>query len=159
MATNKKNTNSKIRNLFKSKLFVASLAFYILVPVFFVLVSVINFKSSTAGEYYYYENGELAAKITLTIRNNVEIKFYKDNCHSDKEYTYNSRVDKWSYRVSNWEEHYDPDLYKHLSREYIRFGGKESECFYILFKIGDRLYTDYLLDEDRGGGQKCYIKK
>ena len=148
----------KMKAIVKSKLFIFSLVFYLLVPLLFLFVFKVNLKSRTAGTYIYYENGVPAAKAVLEKDNEAYFEFYVDNCHDDIEYKNRAVVKKWSYRASSWRDNYDPEKFAYLSREYIRFGGDQSEAFFILFKIGNKLYTDYLLDGVRGGTQKCYIK-
>ena len=150
---------NRLPQIFNSKLFIASIVFYILTPLVFILVYKINVPQRTSGEYYYYENGVLSSKIVLTIDNKVEMYFYEGDYYTDKEYLNKEYVTYWSYRESAWMDNYDPEQYKYLSLEYIRFGGKNSEAYFIYFKIGNKLYSDFLIDESRGGGQKCYTKK
>lgn len=157
MASNEKKR--KIPNMFKSKLFIASVVFYLLTPLIFVFVYFINVPQRTSGEYYYYEKGVLSSKIVLTADNKVELYFYDGDYYTDKEYINKNYVKTWSYRESAWKDNYDPEVYKYLSLEYIRFGGDTSEAYFIYFKIGNKLYSDFLIDESRGGGQKCYTKK
>lgn len=149
----------KTPKIFKHKLLIASIAFYILVPLIFILVWKSNIPARTAGTYYCYENGALASKIVLTDNNSAKFYFYEGNFQQDKDYIYKNDVNNWSYRKSDWMDHYDKDQYKFLSTEYIRFGGKATDVYFILFKIGNKLYSDFLIDESRGGGQKCYTKK
>ena len=49
--------------------------------------------------------------------------------------------------------------FEYKSRQYIMFENGNGGSYFILFKIGNNLYTDYQLSETRGGGQKCYVKK
>ena len=153
-----KKTNI-FKKLLKNKILVTSIAFYILLPIVFVFAIKSNTPYRTSGEYLYYENNVLSSKIILTADNKAKIYFYSGDYTTDKEYEYKELVDNWSYRKSNWMDNYDPKEYHHLSLEYIRFGGKTSECYFIYFKIGNKLYSDFLIDESRGGGQKCYTKK
>ena len=150
----------KIRTLFKSKFFIACLSFFVVVPLVALVVVKINLPIRSSGTYNYYENGVLSSTIVLTDNNNVYMYFYdKETVKDDKEYVYRNKALKWTYRVSDWKNNYDPEKYHFLSEEYIRFGLTVNDSNFILFKIGNNLYTDYLLSDARGGGQKCYSKK
>lgn len=149
----------KLYKLFDSRLFIISLTAYILIPLVAILVYKANISSRTSGVYVHYEGGQITSKIVLTQDNKVQIVFYDDrDCKTDHDYVYRNVINSWTYRSCAWKDNYDPEKYKYLSTELIRFGDDKSESRFIYFKIGTSLYSDFLMDESRGGGQKCYTK-
>lgn len=157
----KKQTEFKnrIKRLFDSRLFIISLSLYILIPLIAILVYKIDFKSRTSGTYVHYENGQVTSKIVLTADNKAQIVFYDErDCKKDYDYVYRNDITAWTYRSSSWKDNYDPEKFKFLSTEIIRFGDGKTESRFIYFKVGTSLYSDFLVDESRGGGQKCYTK-
>ena len=152
METNKKT------NLFKSKLFIASLVLYILIPIIFVIVINIDVPIRTAGTYVYFENNQEVARIVLKKDNTVSMSFIDEEHKDDKEYRYRAVVTNWVVRYSDWYKKFDTEQYPYLSNEYVMFCNEKLKSHFILFKKGNYLFSDYLLDEDRGGGQKCYKK-
>lgn len=157
-----KNSDSRfikgLKKLFSKKLFLFSLSLYILIPIFGVLIVRADNEYRTAGTYVCYENGKEAAKIVLNRDNSIIIENYNENAKNDSEFVYKERIVSWGYRVSSWNENFDPDEYPFLSREYILLEGKSKNTYVAFFKIGKNIYSSYLLPSERGGGQKCYTK-
>ena len=149
----------KLSNLLESRLFIISLTSYILIPLVAILIYKVNISTRTSGVYVHYEDGQITSKILLTQDNKVQIVFYDDRkCKTDYDYVYRNVINTWTYRSCNWKDNYDPEKYKYLSTEIIRFGDDKSESRFIYFKLGTSLYSDFLMDDSRGGGQKCYTK-
>lgn len=147
-----------VKKLFSKKLFLFSLSLYILIPVIAVLVIKLDNRYRTDGTYVCYENNEVVSKITLKKDNSILIESYNQIVEKDPEFIYINDIVGWGYRVSSWSDSLDPEKYPYLSKEYILLRGESKNTYVSFFKIGSNLYSSYLLPDERGGGQKCYIK-
>ena len=147
-----------LKKLFTNKLFLFSLSLYILIPIAYLLIVNADNNYRTAGTYVYYENGQAVEKVVLNKDNSILIESYNDIVSKDSELVYMDRIVSWSYRVSSWNKTLDPELFTITSREYILFEGESKNTYVAFFKVGKDLYSSYLLPDERGGGQKCYIK-
>ncbi len=154
--------NSKIfkgiKKLFTDKLFLFSLSLYILIPITFLVVKNIDCDYRTAGIYVCYENNKLSAKIILQKDNKAIVENYNPDAKNDDEVVHIDKIVQWEYRVSSWSDNFDPEKYHYLSKEYILLENEENTTHVAFFKIGKNFYSSYLIPEERGGGQKCYIK-
>lgn len=148
----------KIKALFKQKLFLVSLAIYLLIPIAGILIYNAENDFRTAGTYLCYENNVLTGKMILQKNNSIDIYLMDDIAKKDNEFTHKHLIVRWSYKSSSWSDTLPKDKYKYLSYEYILLEGDQSQSYVTFFIIGKKLYTSYLLDEERGGGQKCYQK-
>ena len=154
-----KNRQFNIKNLFKSKFFAVCFSFYCLIPIIALFVHFGGGSYKTAGIYDCYENGALVSRITLKANNDIKIEKFSDICNDDDEFKYGKTITNWGYRVSSWYESKDETRYKYLSRECVLLQDDNKKTCAAFFLIGHNLYSSYLVNSKRGGGQKCYIKK
>ena len=156
------NICKKVKRLFKEKLFLISLACYLLIPIAAIFVIKVKLPFRTTGTYECYESGVLTGRITLGNHHYVYIENLSEISKNDAEFKRgNSEGISWSYRSSDWykEEQFNKPEFQHISKEYILFKHvSNSYYFTVFFFVDGKLYSEYLLDESRGGGQKCYTK-
>ena len=142
----------------KHKLLTASVVFYVIIPVLALYAVLTDNRYRTAGTYYSYENGVLTGKLVLKRDNSLLIESLSEVSKKDPEFLVNSNSLKWTYGASDWYLSFDNKKYEHLSREYVVLHDESRRYSSLFFEKG-KLYTSYLLTEDRGGVQKCYVKQ
>ena len=135
-----------------------SLSIYLLIPIAGVIIYHADNSYRTAGTYISYENGFATSKMVLGKNNSVELYVLNDIAEKDMEIRNYPFVVRWTYKSSAWADTLDKKKYPHLSYEYLLLEGDHGQSYVTFFIIGRELYSAYLLDESRGGGQKCYQK-
>ena len=153
-----KKQKRPFKDLFKSKFFVFCFSIYCLIPIIALFVTFGGKSFKTAGVYACYENGQMVSKITLKANNSLKLELYDQVCFEDDEFKYIDSISNWGYRVSSWYESKDLEEYPFVSREYVLLQNDEKKTCAVFFKIDDKLYSSYLISDERGGGQKCYKK-
>jgi len=151
---------TKITKLIKSKLFIFSLACYLLIPLLFVCIKYSNVSFRTKGTYEFIDESGVHGRITLNSNNTLSFSFSNEEMFlNDSEVKYHDRVVKWVVSYTYEYESFDKEKYKFVSMEQVSFLDKNGSSFFQFFKIGNCLYSKYLLADTLGGGQKCYTKK
>lgn len=150
----------KITKLFKSKLFIFSFVCYLLIPLLFVCVRCSDVSFRTKGIYEFADESGVHGSITLNSNNTLSFSFSNEEKFlNDSEVKYHNRIVKWVVSYNYEYEKFDKAKFNFVSMEQVSFLDKNGSSFFQFFKIGNCLYSKYLLADTLGEGQKCYIKK
>ena len=157
----KNKLKTSLSKLFKSKLFIASMAIYLAIASTIALVVFSDVSFRTAGVYQYFVDEELVEEVILYKNNAAKFLNYdKEGKNKDDiENRLSDKVTKWNYHYYDEIEQYRKRGCEYVSMELVLFSGNEKGTYFSLFKIDNCLYTDYVLSPERGGGQKCFVKK
>lgn len=156
--TNKEKIKEKLKKLFKNKLFLASICLYILIPLLFVFARFSDVSLRTSGTYAFYLDGELQSQISLYKDNKISIESFVEPDMTQPEFKQKQHVVRWTFRSTDWYKRFDPSKYKNLSPDYIAFEDEVSTVRFLFFKVGNKLYSSYLINYNGEEIQKCYVK-